>query len=195
MSRIDWPAIRAHYVEGTASDPDGDPSARNWPTLEEVAALHGVSYRAVATHSAREEWPRLREAFQAEVDQARRRAIVDKRVAQVTSIDGRGLTAADAGLALVGRKLEVITRREIERGQDAGVGVDPRELATLGLAARRWVQVKDAVVGKSGVEEEPDEAAMERELRVAEALLAARIAEHRATRAADLADAEDVPAE
>lgn len=185
--RPDWPAIRAHYVEGAAADPDGDPNARTWPTLAEVAALHGVSERATAQHSSREHWPAQREEFQRSVDDARRRALVEERATKVASVDKRGLTAADAGLALVGKRLEHLTRTEIGKGQDAGQGVEAQELAALGLAARRWVQVKDAVIGKPSPDEMPDDATQERDQRVAEAVLAARLAEHRAQREADAA--------
>lgn len=188
-TRPDWPAVRAAYVEGHATDPDADPNARTWPTLEEVAALHGVSYRAVAQHSSRERWPALREEFQRQVDEERRRLLAEDRGRKVASIDGRALTSADAGLALVGRRLGLLVRTETDRGNDAGKGVDAAELAALGLAARRWVQVKDMVIGKA-VEDVPDEAVQERDQRVAEQVLAAKLAEHVAERLADVADEE-----
>lgn len=183
--RIDWTVVRATYVEGVAHDPDGDPDARTWPTLAEVATLHGIGERAVASHSSAGHWPEARDEFQRDVDERRRRLVVEDRAKKVASVDKRGLTAADAGLALVGRRLEHITRAEIARGVDAGAGVEARELAALGLAARRWVQVKDQVIGRPSPDDVPDDATQERDLRVAEAVLAAQLAEHRAARDAD----------
>lgn len=190
--RVPWDAVRASYVEGTAHDPDGDPNTRTWPTLAEVAALHGIGLRSVTRRSSTEGWPAKRDEYQREVDEERRRLVVADRAAKVASIDKRGLTSADAGLALVGRRLEFIVRKEQARPADEiGAGVDPRDLATLGLAARRWVQVKDAVMGRPSPDEVPDDATQERDQRVAEAVLAARLAEHREARAAD--QAVDLP--
>lgn len=187
--RIDWTAVRASYVEGNAHDPDADPNTRTWPSLAEVATLHGLGLRTVTRRSSLDNWPAAREEFQRDVDEARRQLVVADRANKVASVDRRGLTAADAGLALVGRRLEHITRGEIARGQDAGAGVEARELAALGLAARRWVQVKDQVIGRPSPDDVPDEATQERDMRVAEAVLAAQLAEHRARRQAD-ADAD-----
>lgn len=193
--RINWQLVRASYVEGTAHDPDGDPNHRAWPSLAEVAALHGCGLRSVTRRSSAENWPAMREEYQREVDEERRRLVVADRAQKVASIDRRGLTNADAGLALVGRRLEHLVRTEANRPQqEVGAGVDARELAALGLAARRWVQVKDQVIGRPSPDEVPDEATQERDLRVGEAMMAARLAEHLAARAADAA-AEVAPAD
>lgn len=176
--RIDWTAVRASYVEGTAQDPDGDPTARSWPTLAEVAAYHGIAERTVDTRSMREGWVAQRDAFRADVERRRREALAEETAQKVGSIDRRGLTAADAGLALIGHRMTFLVRAELARGQEAaGQGVVAQELAALGLAARRWVQVRDQVVGRPVLEEGED---LERDLRVAEQVLAAKLAQRRA---------------
>lgn len=185
--RIDWPAVRAMYVEGQASNPDGDPNLRTWPTQADVALAFGISERSVASRSSAQGWTAQREEFQAEVDRARREALVVETAEKVTSIDRRALTIADAGLSLLSHRVSFLVKAEIERQQDAGKGVSATEMAALGLAARRWVQVRDAVIGRPGQGgDEADDT--ERDLRVAEQVLAARIAEHRAAKLEDAAD-------
>lgn len=58
--RIDWLAVRTDYVEGRFTD-----AGLVWPTLGEVAAKFGCGQRAVEMRSAGEDWPKLRERFQA----------------------------------------------------------------------------------------------------------------------------------
>lgn len=186
--RVDWPRFRERYVCGVAEDQDGDPSLRSWPTLGEIAVLAGVSLATVNERSAKEGWTRLREDHQAEVEQERRRALVVEQAGRAASIDRRGLTVADAGLALVGQRLTFLVQRERglapnERGRTVPAG----ELAALGLAARRWLQVKQAVMGQAL--DLDDETLLERELALAERDVAARLAEHVARR-----DDDDLPA-
>lgn len=180
---IDWPAVRAMYVEGTATNPDGDPNLRTWPTQDDCALAFGISRRALNARASREHWTAQRDEFQAEVDRLRRDALATETAEKVTSIDRRALTIADAGLSLLSHRVSFLVRGEIAREQDAGKGVSATEMAALGLAARRWVQVRDAVIGKGAPVE--DEGDTERDLRVAEQVLAAKIAQHRAAREAD----------
>jgi hypothetical protein len=187
---INWPAVRAMYVEGTATDPDGDPNLRTWPRQADVAAAFGISERAIATRSARDGWTAQRDEFQADVDRARREALVAETATKVTSIDRRALTIADAGLSLLSHRVTFLVKAEIDRQQDAGKGVSATEMAALGLAARRWVQVRDAVIGRGAPVD--DEGDTERDLRVAEQVLAAKIAQHRAARESDDDDLADV---
>lgn len=189
---IDWQTIRAAYVEGRAEDPDGDPGKRLWPTMAEVAATHGVSESRTAHRAASEHWVELRERFQGEMDEARRRATIEMRAGAAAGIDRRALTAAEAGLALIGQRLTFLVQEESKAARaDAGKGVSAAELANLGLAAKRWVQVKGEVMGQPAPEELADEAALERDQRVGESLLAARLAEHVAARAQDLDESVD----
>lgn len=193
---FDWQAMQASYVEGTALDPDGDPGRRNWPTLAEVAETFGASHDRVRKRAAAAHWTELRERFQGEMDDARRRLLVEQRAGAAAGIDRRAMSAAEAGLALIGQRLTYLVTTETAKSRqapaDVGKTVSATELANLGLAAKRWVQVKGEVMGQPAPEELADEAALERDLRVGESLLAARLAEHVAARALDVD--EDLPA-
>lgn len=185
--RIDWGHWRDVYVLGLAVDADGDPNERSWPTLDEVAVLAGCSDAAVKERSRREGWVRLREEHRLEVEQERRRVLVAEQAQRAASIDRRGLTVADAGLALVGQRLTWLVQRErLLAAQDRGRTVPTGELAALGLAARRWLQVKQAVLGQAL--DLDDETLVERELALGEREVAARLAEHVARRSSDDAD-------
>ena len=81
-------------------------------------------------------------------------------------------------MALIGMRLTYLIGREQDKVPAArGERVDAPELAALGLAARRWLQVKAQVMGQPDVDA-PSVDAVERELAVSEALVAARLAEH-----------------
>ena len=113
---------------------------------------------------------------------------MEQQADAVESIDRRGLTTADAGLALVGQRLTWLINRERQAPEhERGRTVPANELAALGLAARRWLQVKQAVTGTTI--DLDDETLVERELAIGEREVAARLAEHVARRAADHADA------
>lgn len=201
---LDWDAIRASYVEGTATDPDGNPHERTWPTLDEVAMLHGAAKSTVHRRSAQEEWPARREAFQLEVETARRSAVVEQRSKLATSVDRRALAVSDGILALVEHRVGYLVnvqvrrleQRELEVKADgstaylaAGVDVDGQELAALGLATRRAVEAKDRVMGRPLAEEQDDTAVEERAQRAMEERLAERLRQAVAERA-DLGELE-----
>lgn len=189
-TKADWLTIRRAYVEGRAEDPDSDPTKRVWPTLEELSILHGLHVRTVERRSRDEHWGQQREQFQLDVERQARERNAKERADQIGSIDGRGLRAADAGLAMVGHRLahllrNVGTQTPTQRGAD----LHARELSTLGLAAWRFVRVKDAVLGTLSLVDEPDEATVEREQQLGEEMLAARLALRHAERLADVGDA------
>lgn len=189
---IDWPLVRALYIEGRADNPDGDPLLRTWPTLADTALEFGISRRAVEQRASRDGWTAQRDDHQQEVDRRRRDALATESAGQVASIDRRGLANADAGLALVQHRMTFLVRAELERADgQVGKGVSAAELAALGLAARRWVQVKDAVTGRGTAPEGDELDPTERDLLLAERMLAARFAEHRAAREADESDLPD----
>ena len=176
--RPDWPSIRRAYVEGEAVDPDRDPNQRNWPSLAEVAVVFGLSEAALKVHSRKENWPGLRLEHQTDIDTARRRRLVEQRADQAAQLDRRALSNAEGGMALIGMRLTHLIGREQDKIPAArGERVDAPELAALGLAARRWLQVKAQVMGQPDVDA-PSVDAVERELAVSEALVAARLAEH-----------------
>lgn len=189
--RYDWPTIRAEYIEGRAQNPDSDPTKRVWPTLDEIATLHGIPVRTVEGRSRRESWVQQREQFQLDVERQAREHAARERSETVGSIDSRGLRAADAGLAMVGHRLAFLLRRSGQQPPDGrGADLHARELSTLGLAAWRFVRVKDAVLGTLSLVDEPDEATVEREQQLGEELLAARVALRVAERMADEQDEE-----
>jgi hypothetical protein len=189
--RHDWPVIRAAYVEGRAVSPDGDPAERIWPTLGEVAEMFGVSPSRLGHKSADEHWPDQRERFQADVEQQRRLLAVQERSSQSGKVDSRAMANTEAALALVGVRLTYLVNAQRQAGADQGkTGISSSELANLGLATRRWLQVRDMVMGRP-TEEFADEVTLERDLRVGEALVAARLAEHVAQRS--VPDDDDLP--
>lgn len=184
--RIDWSAVRALYVEGETLDPDADPSKRNWPTLDELAATQGIHPTTVYRRSAKEHWPELRAQHQAQIDRARREALAHERGQRAAGIDQRALSSADAGLALIGHRLAFLVTTQARLGQGVGAGIDVREQSSLALAAWRWVRVKDAVLGApNGTGDEPTLDELEREQRVEETLLAATLAARAAAREQD----------
>lgn len=192
MSRriLPWDELRAGYVEGTAVDPDGDPTKRSWPSLDDVARLFGVNPTTVRKMSAKEHWADQREAFQIETERVRRQRLAEQRADQALRVDERGLDAAEAGMNLIGTRLGALIRAEPENVADRGKSLDASELAALGLAAKRMLDVKAAVMGGGAatVIESLDE--LERQARVEEALLAAELAAHIASRRAEEAEDE-----
>lgn len=181
--RHDWAAIRAHYIEGIPTNPDGHNDERSWPTLDEVATLNGVNAPMLRNHAAREGWVRQREEHQRNVEQARRARLVTERAEQAAGIDHRAMSAADAGLALVGHALAYRIRQQTDPGlpaADRGKAVSASELAAFGLAARRWVQVKEAVFGRSlgDGDDLTDAERDDRDQQVVERVLAAQVAEN-----------------
>lgn len=178
MARIDWPTIRAEYVHGQAVDPDGDPSQRHWPTLDELAATHGIARITIGHRSAKESWSTLRAEHQADIDQERKRRLVEQRGEQAAALDRRALTNAEAGMSLIGMRLSHMVTTEAAKPQaDRGARLEGSELASLGLAARRWLQVKAVVLGQPDIDT-PSIDELERQALVAETLVAARLAEH-----------------
>ena len=99
-------------------------------------------------------------------------------------------------MALIGMRLTHLIGREQEKAQPLrGERVDAPELAALGLAARRWLQVKAQVFGQPMLDA-PSIDEVERELAVSEALVAARLAAHLAEHvAAETEQSSEVPAE
>jgi hypothetical protein len=189
--RLPWDEMRAAYVMGAAIDPDRDPHRRSWPTLDEVAQLFGASPGIVRTRSGNEGWVAQREQFQAESETARRRWLIEDRAERATRVDDRSLQVAEAGMALVGTRLTVIIRAQEGQVPDLrGLTVDARELAALGLAAKRFVDVKAHVMGQPSTAPEDSLDELERRQRVEERKIADELAafleERRAEAAADV---------
>lgn len=194
-TRADWLTIRREYVEGRAENADADPLRRVWPTLEELATLHGLHVRTVERRSKNEQWGQQREQFRLDVERQARDRNARERAETIGTIDHRGLRASDAGLAMVGHRLAFLLRRAGTQPPDGrGADLHARELATLGLAAWRFVRVKDAVLGTISLADEPDEATVEREQQLGEEMLAARLALRHAERLADEGDDERLDA-
>lgn len=196
--RLPWDDMRAAYVMGHAVDPDRDPHRRSWPTLDEVATLHGANASHVRTRASAEDWTGQREQFQVETEAARRRWLIDDRAERATRVDDRGIQVAEAGLALVGTRLTRLIRTQDQLEADArGTGIDARELAALGLSAKRFIDVKAHVMGQPSTAPEDTLDELERRQRVEERKLAEELAEFIAVRqaeeAADEAGAAPLP--
>lgn len=153
--RVNWDELRASYVEGDVPDPGQNPFRRVYPTLEEVSVLHGVEFARVRQRSAQEGWVAQRERFQAEVEEARRRHLRDQKVEQTTRIDDRGLSNAEAGLGLVSMRLTFLLNAQTRLAHaERGTGIDARELSTLGLAAKRFLDLKAQIMGQPSTADE-----------------------------------------
>lgn len=193
--RLNWHQIRAAYVEGHITDPQRDAFTRAWPTLNEVATIFGVSENTVRRRSSEEHWTDLREEFQAEVERGRRAWLIGDRIDRSTRVDDRGLQAAEGGLALVGMRLTALIHpRRGQAEEQRGIGLDARELAALGLAAKRFIDVKAHVMGQPSTA--PDETLdeLERQERVETRKLAEDLAEFIASRRAEEAEDAAAPA-
>lgn len=178
-SPVDWQRLSGDYIEGF----DHGNGERLWPTYEDIAAAADVSLQSVQARGRVGAWAAKREAFRIELDQERRRAILESRTQQLVDIDRRALSASEGGIALVGTRLTWLVNQTVEdRRQDREPRVDARELAALGLAAKRFMEVKAIVSGQPLAEgqETLDEA--ERALLVFEMEMAARVEEHRQRR-------------
>ena len=196
--RLNWHEIRAAYVEGAIVDSARDAFLRSYPTMDEIAVIYGVHVSSVRRRAAEQHWSEQRDAFQADVDAARRRSIIERRGDQSERLDDRGLSSAEAGLALVGMRLTWLIRREtvLPTGgqrpeQDRGVNVDARELTALGLAAKRFVDVKAQILGQTATSAEASVDELERELVVEDRRLAEELVAWIEQRQAD-EDAEDL---
>ena len=194
-SRRNWDEVRAAYVEGHIPD-TSKPFVRDWPTLPEIATLFGIRFATVEQRSGSEHWSDQREAFQADVEAARRRHVFEQRVEQSTRTDDRGLSNAEAGLGLVGMRLTYLLNGQAALAQnERGRGVDARELSALGLAGKRFLDMKAQILGQPLTAAEGASAdAEEREARVADARLAEQLVAFIAERQAEDAEVE-VPSE
>jgi hypothetical protein len=185
--RVNWPQVRAAYIEGHIIDPQRDAFTRAWPTLEEVAALHGIHHGTVEVRAAREKWLDQRQTFQTDVEQARRRWLVENRTERVSRIDDRGLSDAEAGLALVGMRLTHLLHAEQSQPEtQRGRAVDARELSALGLAGKRFLDMKAQIMGQPLTAGEQTVDELERQARVEELKLAEELVAFIAERQAEL---------
>ena len=128
-------------------------------------------------------------------ERERRRHLSQQLAETAVRIDERGLASAETGLELVGTRLayllnEQTTSLEAEQGRS----VDARELAALGLAGKRFLEMKAHVLGQplSAPGENVDE--LERQARIEDRRLAEALITFIAQRAADeAADEVDDP--
>lgn len=188
-SRPDWYRLRSTYVEGITGPND----ERIWPTLEDIADTNGLAFQTVKAHSRQGAWQEERETFRAELDAERRRAIFEARKDQLVKMDERALSAAEGGLALVGTAITALVN-SVVRAQQANTTaprIDGRELSALGLAGKRFMEVKAQAVGQVVASEQETLDDIEMAQRRVEAELAQRIQEHLDRRAEPFDDPVD----
>lgn len=185
----DWYALKARFVEGVTGPND----ERIWPTLEDVAAVAGLREATVRDHSRQGAWAAAREDFRAELDGERRRAIFEARKDQLVKIDQRALTAAEGGIALVGRAITALVNAvaQAEANDTPRPRIDGRELSALGLSAKRFMEVKAQAVGQVVASEEETLDEIEKAARMVEQGLAERIQQHLTRRAVPFEDTAD----
>lgn len=90
-NRQDWPIIKRSYVEGTPGE-----AGVTWPTLNDVAAAHGVSDKLVRERAAAEGWRAERDLFQAKLEQVTREKRTTVLAARAADFDSRTLNVAEA---------------------------------------------------------------------------------------------------
>lgn len=187
--RPDWYRLRSTYVEGITGPQD----ERIWPTLEDIADTNGLSLQTVKAHSRTGGWQEEREAFRAELDAERRAAIFEGRKDQLVKIDERALSAAEGGIALVGTAITALVNAVVSAQKAGGTTprIDGRELSALGLAGKRFMEVKAAAVGQVVASERETLDDIEMAARRVEQELADRIQEHMDRRAEPFDDPVD----
>lgn len=182
----DWEAPTTTYIEGRAVDPDGDPLARIWPTLADIAVEYGIPVSTVRHRSAQYDWQGQRDEFISGVEAERKRLVITKTGAVAARIDNAALHAAEAGTRLLSRRLERMARAEAEaqaRDGDRAIGahVDAQEVNQISLGLYRMQRVRAVATGQEV--DVPDAAAQEAELRRSERSIASRIHEFAKARA------------
>lgn len=179
---VDWHLIARQYIEGQDTG-DGE---RLWPSAAELAAAHDLPVDTVKSKQRVGAWSAKREEFQAELDADRRRVIFESRKEQIVDIDRRALTGVQAGIALVGTRLNMLVTEAT--GAQGARKIDARELTALGLAAKRFMEVKAIITGQpvTGAEETVEQA--EIEARRLELAMAERMEENIRRRAEPLDD-------
>lgn len=153
-NKYDWDIIRVDYIEGIADSNDED--VRNFPTLEVVAKKHTVPIQRVRERSAQERWVEQKQAFQRKLATTRTNKRIAKMANEAVEFDGKALTAAKLGIAMVTARMGEIAR-EVQAHQsirekaiaeaangypvelsDLSSVIDAKELNTLGQAALSW---------------------------------------------------------
>lgn len=156
----------------------------------ELSQVHGCPYDTLRKRAAREKWSEAREEYRQALDLERARLVGEQHAKAAANVDRQALSAAQAGLALINRRLARIGRREAAADdQDSGRHVDMGEMNQAALGVYRWVRVRAMVTGQ--VLDIPDAARMEHELRQGERDIAERIHELAEARRLPM-DAHDV---
>ena len=152
--KYDWDVIRVDYIEGIAESDDED--VRTFPTLEAVAQKHHVPIQRVRERSAQERWVEQKHTFQRKLATTRTNKRIAKLANEAVDFDGKALTAAKLGMAMVTARIGEIARevqqhqaikekamRDAENGYPVELGdlstvISAKELNTLGQAALSW---------------------------------------------------------
>ena len=93
MSKPDWAAIKAKYVE-TAQ------------TLADVQAKFDVPRGTLSARATREDWHDQKQQFAANLEQIRRANILAKRAAEQEQFESNVLKVANGQLAAIARQLQ-----------------------------------------------------------------------------------------
>ena len=119
MKRHNWPAMKADYVEGWQNGGE----ARHLPSLSELAAKYQIDERMLAGRCSKEGWLDARKALQADIDSARRTALVSKIGTASAVFDAACLRTAKTAIR-VGRGMlarAVAEMRRIDGEETAAV--------------------------------------------------------------------------
>jgi hypothetical protein len=139
--------------------------SRYFPTMKELAELHGIAYQTLRERAAKDRWTEAKQKYQIEFERQRYIARSKKLAKQAGEFDERAYTAGNMGVVLIQTRLVEITqqatrlraRREHALQQaEQGLDVDPKdlrsaiyhqELLALGSALERFQAVAMRALG------------------------------------------------
>jgi len=151
---IDWPAIRADYVEGV-TDPD-DRSKVTWLSLEQIADRNGVNAPNLRRRASEEAWVDARALYQQRVANERSEHRIAEMARLGADLDLSALRIARTGMLIVGRRLAEIgddaSKRSEQRADSSATGPLPppanaEEVGALARAANHWYGLGTQALG------------------------------------------------
>jgi hypothetical protein len=113
-NRIGWAVIEVAFVQGgvASEGPNGEPTERTYPTLDELAVQFKVSRRQIAYRSSRDGWVSKRHRYQENFALELHRDRTARMLKEAAGIDAAALTGSKMGLHVVLRHLQIHQRSD-----------------------------------------------------------------------------------